>query len=86
MREGERQTDRITISYLLTVITNKLDDIMLTNIIRAIEKQFVPRGKPTPLFTWLFCNIALGDFHLTSLSCVGRRQVSVEYRRVAEPG
>jgi len=27
------------------VITNKLDGIMLTNIIRAVDKQFIPRGK-----------------------------------------
>ena len=34
---------------MITVITNKLDGIMLTNIIRAIDKQFIPRGKFTVL-------------------------------------
>ena len=42
----QRNTIKI-LSCFVTVITNKLDGIMLTNIIRAIDKQFVPRGKFT---------------------------------------
>ena len=37
--------EKIPPEKLPEVITNKLDGMMLTNIIRAIDKQFVPRSK-----------------------------------------
>ena len=41
--EYARLLEQITPETLPEVITNKLDGMMLTNIIRAIDKQFVPK-------------------------------------------
>ena len=43
--EYARLLEQITPETLPEVITNKLDGMMLTNIIRAIDKQFVPKSK-----------------------------------------
>ena len=43
--EYARLLEQITPETLPEVITNKLDGMMLTNIIRAIDKQFVPKSE-----------------------------------------
>ena len=43
--EYARLLEQITPETLPEVITNKLDGMMLTNIIRAVDKQFVPKSK-----------------------------------------
>ena len=43
--EYARLHEQITPETLPEVINNKLDGMMLTNIIRAIDKQFVPKSK-----------------------------------------
>ena len=45
--EYARLLEQIAPETLPEVITNKLDGMMLTNIIRAIDKQFVPKSKST---------------------------------------
>ena len=42
-----RLLEQIDPEKLPEVITNKLDGMMLTNIIRAIDKQFIPKSKST---------------------------------------
>ena len=43
--EYARLLEAIPPLTLPDMITNKLDGIMLTNIIRAIDKQFIPKGE-----------------------------------------
>ena len=43
--------EQITPETLPEVITNKLDGMMLTNIIRAVDKRFVPKSKSLDLFS-----------------------------------
>jgi hypothetical protein len=43
--EYARLLEQITPETLPEVITNKLDGMMLTNIIRAVDKQFVPKSE-----------------------------------------
>lgn len=45
--EYARLLEQIDPEKLPEVITNKLDGMMLTNFIRAIDKQFVPKSKST---------------------------------------